>query len=306
MESRAHEFGYYLAHTYSENTCETRYNNAKRFEEFLGEQGRNIEQIREDDPNTYLRWCIEARKYAPSTTQGLLINAKKYCDWLGLQGIKTPPFVIPRLPKIPKGKRRAIVPDDLIPSYNAACLQYTKEPMRSLLLLLPMCGLRVSEMCSLRIADVEIIPPSDNVPNGAAQVHVMHGKGDKYRSVPVLAEGLNVIVNYILNVRPEFTDKSKWLFPDIKKKGQHLERYKVKNAVNKVRLKLGWKSLHPHLLRHTYGTILNEAGVKAFDLALIMGHGDINITSTYIHPLKNRLLRQVSQLSYRGGDKIDV
>ena len=305
VDSRAKEFGAYYHNVRSANTCFQYEQSAFRFELFLEEQGRDITQLKASDMESFVRWGVNNRKYKPSTISNYVIIARQYCEWLRSQGLKNvPQFEMPGVPRIQKLPKE-ILPDQFIPLYNRACIEYCKEPFRSALLLLPMCGLRVSELCALKTKDVELIPPSEAFEYGAAQLSVIAGKGGKSRLVPVLSEGLPVLVNYMLNVRAELPS-SKWLFPDSnKKRSNSINRHQVKYKLTTIRDKIGIAKLHPHLLRHTYGTILNEAGVEGFDLAQIMGHANINVTSQYVHPVKNRLLQQVSQLSYRGASHVN-
>jgi len=78
-----------------------------------------------------------------------------------------------------------------------------------------------------------------------------------------------------------------------------MTRHQISDRIGRIKTKIGINKLHPHLLRHTYGTLLNEKGMSAFDLAEIMGHSDVKVTSIYVHPVNSRLLADVSQISYR-------
>lgn len=271
---------------------------ARNFDKYLGVLGRDATQIKASDFDDYVRWLIY-EQYSAASIHNYLVIANLYIKWVRTNTeFPVPEMMKPILPRHKK-KRIEILPGKFLPSYEAAARQAAKDPIMTAMLLLPMTGLRVSEMCHLRIKDVEISPPSEKMPFGAAQIHVT-GKGDKYRKVPVLADGLPILVSYLVYARPQLP-RGKWLFPHTKLLQGPIERMQVSAQIAKVKKLMGLSRLHPHLLRHTYGTVLNEAGVSAFDLAEIMGHGDIKTTSIYVHPVKSRMLNDVSQLSYKQG-----
>lgn len=272
---------------------------ARSFDKYLKEQGRTVINLSRGDMEGYVRWLVSSKK-KPNTVQNYTKIAKTYVKWVGELGYEVPDMPPVMLPPVRRGKL-SILPDTLIPTYNAACFKYTVEPFRTALLLLPMTGLRVSEMCELRNRDVEIKGPSPQALFGTAQLDV-RGKGDKYRNVPVLSEGIIVLTNYVMKVRQSL-GRNKWLFPASKSPTGHIDRHQITKRMAKIKDKIGISKLHPHLLRHTYGTILNEAGIDGFDLASIMGHSDVKVTSIYVHPVESRLLADVSQLSYRKKSK---
>jgi len=272
---------------------------ARSFSRYLESQGRTIINLDNGDIDGFVRWLSKAKK-KPNTIQNYSKIARTYVRWVGETGIAVPEMLPAMLPSV-KRDRMQILPEKLIPAYNAACIRHLSEPFRTALLLLPMSGLRVSEMCLLENKDVEILPPSKAAPFGTAQLHVL-GKGQKYRNVPVLAEGIGILARYQEIERPKL-GRNRWLFPASQKSTGHIDRHQITKRMAKIKGKIGISKLHPHLLRHTYGTILNEAGVEGFDLASIMGHSDIKVTSIYVHPVESRLLADVSQLSYRNRKK---
>jgi integrase len=243
----------------------------------------------------YVRWLLK-KKMKAATIHNYLTITTKYCEWLRSTGIEVPAMAKPMLPRMKK-HRMEILPEKLIPIYNRACIEYTDDPLTTALLLLPMSGLRVSEMCLLENKQVVLGPPSPIAPIGTAQFQ-FEGKGGKYRRVPILAEGIPILANYIVNVRPKL-GRNRWLFPASRSPNGHITRHQVSDRLRRIKKRIGVDKLHPHLLRHTYGTILNEAKLSEFDIAEILGHGDVRVTAKYVHPVESRLLTDVNQLSYR-------
>lgn len=271
---------------------------ARSFDKYLEAHGRTIEQLHNDDLEDYVRWLLDEKK-KPNTIHNYVTIAKLYVKWAGKSGIEVPVLEKPMLPHIQK-RRLEILPWKFIPTYNEACIRYVDEPYRTALLLLPMTGLRVSEMCALEIKDVILGPKTEENPEGSAQLHVIgKGKGGgKYRPVPVLSDGIQVLAHYVIVTRPQLA-RSRWLFPAKRAAGKSIVRHQITKRLQVVKRKIGLQKLYPHLLRSTYATILNENGVQGFDLAQIMGHSDVRVTSGYVHPVESRLLSDVSRLSYR-------
>lgn len=273
---------------------------ARSFDKYLMHHGRTVINLVSGDIDGFIRWLVKAKK-KPNTIQNYSKIARNYAKWVQDSGVDVPDMAPAMLPSVQK-KKLKILPEQLIPSYNAACIHNLEEPFRTALMLLPMSGLRVSEMCALENKDAEIAPPSRGAPGvGTAQLHVV-GKGQKYRNVPVLSEGIVILARYMVNVRPGLS-RNRWLFPASKSPTGHIDRHQITKRMARIKDIMGVSNLHPHLLRHTYGTILNEAGIDGFDLASIMGHSDVKVTSIYVHPVESRLLADVSQLSYRNRKK---
>lgn len=272
---------------------------ARSFDKYLEAHGRTVHNLHSGDMEDYVRWLITEKK-KPSTVHNYVTIARLYCDWVRKTGVEVPEMPKPMLPRMRKVKME-ILPEKLIPTYNAACIRYTDDPFMTALLLLPMTGLRVSEMCALEIGDVKISTPTAENPLATAQLSVL-GKGDKYRKVPVLSEGIGILSKYLVNVR-QGLGRSKWLFPASRSANKHISRHQLSGRLKRIKNRIGISKLHPHLLRHTYATILNAAGIDGFDLASILGHADIRVTSIYVHPLESKLLSDVSKLSYQGKEK---
>jgi site-specific recombinase XerD len=130
------------------------------------------------------------------------------------------------------------------------------------------CGLRVSELASLRVADVD----------GARKLlHIHAGKGRKDRLVPLSDSLLDLLRGYWRVYRPK-----EWLF--VGERGGHVHDRTVQRAVRDAARDAGLKKkVTPHTLRHCFATHMLEAGVDVRTVQSMLGHNSIGTTIRYHH-----------------------
>ena len=144
------------------------------------------------------------------------------------------------------------------------------------------CGLRLSELLNLQVADID---------SARMVIHVRQGKGAKDRFVPLSSRLLQELRAYWHLCRPQT-----WLFPG-KKPGQSLSRGNVQRPFHRLVLKVGLtKHCSMHTLRHSYATHLLEAGVDLLTLKALLGHRSLATTANYLHISTLRLQQTPSLL----------
>lgn len=154
---------------------------------------------------------------------------------------------------------------------------------RAMIELLYSSGLRVGELCSLRI---------DQVNSDEHFIRVM-GKGSKERIVPLGSQAQACLEKYLLKGRNELkprrglaavTDK---VF--LTTKGKAIHRQAVYLVVRDAGRRAGIEGLHPHTLRHTFATHLLDGGADLRALQEMLGHSDLSTTQIYTHLSKEHL-----------------
>jgi integrase/recombinase XerD len=130
------------------------------------------------------------------------------------------------------------------------------------------CGLRVSELASLRVTDID----------GARKlIHVHAGKGRKDRLVPLSDSLLTLLRDYYRVYRPK-----EWLF--VGERGGHVVDRTVQRAVREAAVAARIrKKVTPHTLRHCFATHMLEAGVDIRTVQSMLGHTSIGTTIRYHH-----------------------
>jgi site-specific recombinase XerD len=135
------------------------------------------------------------------------------------------------------------------------------------------CGLRSCEVLGLDVKDVDI---------GGRWVTVT-GKGAKQRRVPLDADVASVIDVYLLAERPESTSGRLFLVAKGPHRGRGLTPAGLRAIFRYHRDLSGVTGGHPHALRHTFGTVLAEAGVDLAVMQALLGHAHVDTTARYVH-----------------------
>jgi len=162
---------------------------------------------------------------------------------------------------------------------------------RAMLELLYATGLRVSELVSLRMTDLNI----------AAGYLITSGKGEKERLVPVGDSAGRVLAEYLGTARVLLDRRgdSRYLF--LSRLGSRMSRQSFWNIIKKRALQAGIrKGISPHTLRHSFATHLLENGADLRSVQLMLGHADLSTTQIYTHVSQERLKKLHQSLHPRG------
>ena len=161
---------------------------------------------------------------------------------------------------------------------------------RAMLELLYAAGLRVSELITLKVFDLD----------AQAGILRVFGKGSKERLVPIHFMAQEILDNYIKNWRPGFKPKVDVLF--LNRSGKGLSRQAVWKAVKRHTLAAGVAAdVSPHTFRHSFATHLLEGGADLRTVQMLLGHADISATEIYTHVQSGRLRRIHSAHHPRSG-----
>lgn len=150
---------------------------------------------------------------------------------------------------------------------------------RTMLELLYACGLRVSELISLQLEDID-------AQTGLIRVF---GKGSKERYVPLHEGALRFVMNHIRSWRPLFAPKTDMIF--LNRSGLGLSRQGVWKLIRRYAELAGiHRPISPHTLRHSFATHLLEGGADLRTVQILLGHADIMATEIYTHVQSERML----------------
>jgi integrase/recombinase XerC len=151
---------------------------------------------------------------------------------------------------------------------------------RSMFELMYACGLRVSELCKLHTMDIDI---------SSRTLRVL-GKGSKERLVPFYESMGELLKSYLQHARPQLISNQNHQFVFVNQKGKALTSRGVEYILDKSARNAGIKrSLHPHMLRHSFATHLLDNGADLRVVQELLGHAHLSTTQIYTHVTLDRL-----------------
>ena len=250
------------------------------FYEFLRHRGVTLRDASSSDISDYI---ISVSDYLSKRSQARLLSSlNSFFDYLVSEGErKDNPSSAVDSPKL--GKYLPVVLS--VEEVRAILKAAPNERDRAILEVLYGCGLRVSEVCSLKISEVYL---KDMF------VKVM-GKGSKERLVPMAPSTASAIMDY-LSVRPE-SDAGCEDVLFLNRFGRALSRVAVFKMVKSVALVAGVdKNLSPHTFRHSFATHLVENGADLRVVQEMLGHESILTTEIYTHVDSTTWQREIKEI----------
>ncbi|WP_207425663.1 site-specific tyrosine recombinase XerD [Pedobacter sp. SYSU D00535] len=245
-----------------------------QYAETLG--GKAPETIGTSDLKNFLIWINELGMTA-QTQARVLSGLKAFFRYMVLENIiSTDPAALIESPRLSRK-----LPDTLsIHEINQliAAIDLSKpEGMRNkaLLEVLYGCGLRVSEVCNLKISnlylDIEFVKVT--------------GKGDKERLVPIGSSAVKFLNIFLQEIRVHMPIKpGKEDFVFLNRRGSPLSRVMVFLIIKDLAVKAGLKkTISPHTFRHSFATHLIEGGADLRAVQEMLGHESITTTEIYTH-----------------------
>ena len=259
---------------------------AKRYAEyaavFLGVmQKSGYKSFAQLPPGMLSEFASQLRKQgnSPSTVRVYIFAAKKYLEWVSSSGVKVTPQNRPDLPNVTISHRE-VLPPELFTKYFQQADQELKEPLRTAVMLLPCCGLRASELTGLKLEQIHKADVRMQKNKTKKTLFLRFtGKGGKERNVPLMEEGVEILVGYLNGWRKR--QRGGWLFPSISNENReglrHISTRGLRNAVQRLREPLGM-DITPHMMRRTYITTLWRRKVDLNVIRQIAGHANIQTT----------------------------
>ena len=253
-----------------------------RLSEFAEDEGRDVVMLDRHDLEAFIRTLMSSG-LSPRSVARSVASIRGLYRFLVLDGQLSAspaddvhaPRAWPALPKflsLDEVDRLLEQPDTDTPAG-------TRD--RALLELLYATGMRVSELVSLRLGDV-------NLDGGFL---TCLGKGAKERIVPIGRVATDWVRTYLVTARPVLDKRqtSQFLFLNARG-GNSLTRVGFWKIIKRYGLQAGLRrDLSPHTIRHSFATHLLERGADLRVIQTLLGHADLSTTQIYTHILEARL-----------------
>ena len=259
----------------STNTVEAYLNDVKKLLAFL--KGEHIDPLDAslDDLHTFSA-TLHDLGIGPSSQARILCGVRSFYRFLVLDGyLHDDPSELLESPVLGEHLPEYLTPDEVDRLEDSIDLS---DPLghrnRAIIEVLFSCGLRVSELVSLRWSQVY------------ADEHFVRvrGKGDKERLVPISDRALQELDHWALcrnemKIKPGEED---YVF--LNRRGAHLTRVMILIMLKRQAEEAGiTKTISPHTLRHSFATALLEGGADLRVIQVLLGHENIKTTEVYTH-----------------------
>lgn len=263
----------------SPNTLEAYERDLKKLLKFAESRGRELTTIERSDLLAFIKELREGG-LEPQSLARTLVTVRNLYKFLILDGhIHHDPTVNVETPRawqtLPKFLTKEEV-ERLLEEPDVTTDEGLRD--RAMTELLYASGLRVSEMVSLKLSDVDL-------DNGLV---TCLGKGSKERRVPVGRSAIEWVQRYLPARRRLAGDRDvDRLFVTARGTAVTRQMYWRRLVEYGERARLG--RITPHMLRHTFATHLLEHGADLRSVQMMLGHGDISTTQIYTHVTNERL-----------------
>ncbi len=265
----------------SKNTLESYRRDVENFASFIRKRGLQVNQIARQDVVDFLE-SLYKRGLNSRTAARHLATLRHFFRFGVLEGyIANDPAITIESPKTSQ-----ILPEFL--SVDEIELLLRQPDMndivgirdRAMIELMYSTGIRVSELCGIRVNDLKVDP-------GCLRCV---GKGDKERIVPVGRRAVQAVEHYLAVSRPQLLRGAISPFLFLTPRAKPMNRIAFWALLSAYGRKAGLrKSLNPHMLRHSFATHLLDRGADLRSVQMMLGHSDISTTQIYTHVVEERL-----------------
>jgi integrase/recombinase XerC len=228
----------------------------KSYDETLQESAKYILAYEEDDRIIIdlMPYRIKIAKLNAKTISRKLSTLRGFSEYLNERGVKA---ILKADDSIKVAKT---LPKPIPHEHIMQALQKADEEESLIITILYTMGLRISELSSLKTADIS-----------GEWVRVL-GKGNKQRDIPLLAKTKKMIEEYLSKNNP-----NKFLF---EKDGERLSENSLRYIITKVFKRVALK-VTPHQLRHSFATSLLNNSARIADVSELLGHSSMATTQIY-------------------------
>lgn len=269
---------------YAENTIAAYQNDLNQFYDYIQKDDETPDswnEVKKEIIVGYIDNLKHGEKYASSTVARKVAAIKSFFHFLVAEGgLKGDPTITLDPPKVKKRLPKAISPGEIERLLQAPAEQNGPKAQRDLALLemLYASGVRVTELVSLNISDIDL-------GETAGMVRVKGKRSSaKQREIPIADSALETVRVYIENGREQLLQNMEEPAVFLNNRGQRLTRQGlwliIKHYVEAVGIST---EVTPHTLRHSFAAHKLSQGKSLQDIQKLLGHANISTTQVYTH-----------------------
>lgn len=272
-----------LERGYSGNTLAAYRNDLEQFLQAMEEEGiRAWEQVTQDVIIDYIM-ALREREYASSTVARKIAALKSFFHFLAAEEIVSDdPTLNLDSPKVKKRLPVTLSYEEVERLLHAPQGSTPKAIRdKALLELLYATGMRVTELVSLNLEDINL---------ASATVRVTQGKGGKERIIPIHSRAVEALREYLAKARRMLLKSPEERALFLNHRGERLTRQGLWLIIKQYVREAGIKTeVTPHTLRHSFATHLLNGKADLRHVQELLGHANISTTQIYTHISSERL-----------------
>lgn len=276
----------------SQNSLESYRTDLTLFAQWLSQQAKHLLGVTSADVQAYLAYRLE-QKFQSRSSARFLSCMRGFYRYQVREGVlQENPMGLIESPKLPRSLPKSLTEADVEALLDAPDLE---DPIglrdRTMLEVLYACGLRVTELVTLTMPQINL---RQNV------IRVM-GKGSKERLIPMGEEASVWLEKYFREARPFLLNNlpDEVVFPSVRAQPMTRQTFwhRIKHWAKVAGID---KPLSPHTLRHAFATHLLNHGADLRVVQLLLGHSDLSTTQIYTHIARTRMKAQHAAHHPRG------
>jgi integrase/recombinase XerD len=272
---------------FSDNTIEAYMRDLDKFLSFLEDEQIDPHSVDLDTFHRFSAAIIDIGIH-PTSLSRILAGVHSFSTFMVLTGeLESDPMELLEFPKKPQHLPDVLSVAEVDAIESAIDLSLPEgQRNKAIIEVLFSCGLRVSELCTLKLSDLYL-------DEGFIRVN---GKGSKQRLVPISDKAVKELRLYFIDrntidIKPGYED-----FVFISKRKKNISRIMVFHFLKELVEKAGiHKTVSPHTLRHSFATSLLEGGANLRAIQAMLGHESIGTTEIYLHTDTTRLRDEIME-----------
>lgn len=268
------------------NTIEAYNSDLSKWMSYASDAGIDITEARLEDFHHFAAIISDLGISATSLAR-ILCGVRSFYRYLAIEGIvQSDPTELLESPTLPRHLPSVLTVEEIDSMIGSVdCSKPEGQRNRAILEMLYSCGLRVSELCHLKMSCLFL-------DEGFIRVY---GKGGKERLVPISPRAVHELQLWfydrnLLNIKRGEED---YVFLSCRR-GTHLSRVMIFHIIKDRAEAIGLeKEVSPHTFRHSFATHLLEGGANLRAIQAMLGHSSISTTEVYLHLDRSHLREEI-------------
>ena len=270
----------------SANTAQAYGDDVDKLTRYLADVGVGVESATTDDLERFI-CTLQDVGIQPRSQARIISGVKSFYKFLRQEGyMENDPTELLLTPKIGHHLPEVLTTREIDAMLDAIDMSKAEgQRNRAIIETLYSCGLRVSELVTLRLSQLFV----------DERYIVIQGKGNKQRIVPISPVALEQISLYLEQTRSrQVAQRGSEDILFLNRRGAMMTRQMIFHIVKQLCELAGVrKDISPHTLRHSFATHLLEGGANLRAIQQMLGHENITTTEIYVHIDRSRLRDEI-------------